>query len=572
MHLAVSNQAHNIDFESLFRDAPSLYLLLDPGFVIMDVNNAYLRATMTQREAIVGRNVFDVFPDNPDDPGATGARNLRLSLNRVLKNKAADTMAVQKYDIRKAGSAGDAFEERYWSPVNAPMLDAAGNVRYILHRVEDVTDFVRLKREKAAQDIADGKIPASHVDAEIYIRAQEIQAASRQMETDKKRLEQELWQAQKMEALGQLTGGMAHDFNNLLSIIVGNLDMMEDRLPPDIEDNRLAAVNAVTRGAELVRALLAFSRQQPLNPTVINVNGHITNLTKLLRRVLGETIELHTRFREDTGGICIDAAQLESALTNLAINARDAMPKGGHLTFSTGNVTLDEDYVRLNPEVTPGDYVAIEVTDTGTGIPPEILTRVFEPFFTTKGVGKGTGLGLAMVYGFIKQSHGHIKIYSEVGHGTSIKLYIPRHGGKAAAPDEKDNTRVRRGQGETILVVEDNESVRHMVKQQLHDLGYKVIEATNGAQAIQIIDAGTVFDLLFSDVVMPGQVSGFDVARHAVTVRPGCPVLLTSGFPGAALENQPAASAGPLPSILGKPYRKRELAEKIRDMLECKLP
>ncbi len=554
------------DFQTLFESAPVLYLVLKPDFTMVAVSDAYLRATKTKRGDIIGRNLFDVFPDNPDDPAATGTHNLRLSLARVLQKKTADTMAVQKYDIRKPDAEGNGFEERYWSPVNAPVLGGDGQVLYIIHRVEDVTEFVRLKQQKAADDMAAGRELDPRMDTEIYLRAQEIQEKNRKIEAERLRLEQELWQAQKMEALGQLTGGMAHDFNNLLDIVIANLDMMEDKVTREVEEYRTSAINAVMRGTELVRSLLAFSRQQPLNPVVIDVNEHVTKLAKLLQRVLGEPVELIMRLDQDVWPTRVDPVQLESALTNMAINARDAMPKGGHLIFSTRNIVLDEDYASQNLEVTPGSYACIDVTDTGAGMDAEILARVFEPFFTTKEIGKGTGLGLAMVYGFIKQSSGHIKIYSEVNHGTSIKLYLPRYEGDGKKADIKPETKSGGG-NETILVVEDNLEVRRMTVKQLRDLGYETLEAVNGQEAVEIINNKTPFDMLFSDVVMPGELSGFDVARYALEQRSGLPILLTSGFPGAVMEDKQEVMPGVRLELLSKPYRKSDLARKVREVM-----
>lgn len=546
-----------IDFQILFESLPGLYLILAPDFTIAAVSNDYLNATKTIRKDIIGRGIFDVFPDNPDDPNATGTHNLRASLERVLRYKKADTMAVQKYDILRPESEGGGFEERYWSPINSPLLSKENTVLYIIHRVEDVTEFVRLKQEKTA-----GKSTDYTDDVEIYLRAQEIQETSR-------RLEQELWQAQKMEVIGQLSGGMAHDFNNLLGIILGNLEMMETLPSPHKEECRQSAIRAVDRGAELVKALLAFSRQQPLNPMVIHVNEHLADHGKLLKRVLGESIELAMHLEPDTWAVHIDPTQLESAITNLAVNARDAMPKGGRLTFNVGNNFLEDDYVSQNQGVIPGPYVCIEVTDTGSGMPPEVLFRVFEPFFTTKEKDRGTGLGLAMVYGFVKQSKGHIKIYSEVGHGTTVKIYLPRYEGtKQASAPKTEALPVAASRNETILVIEDNQDVRQMVLHQLQDLGYKTIEATNGPEAMKMIEDNIPFDLLFTDIIMPGGVSGFDVARFALERRPKLPVLLTSGFPGAVTEDQQEVRPGTRLELLSKPYRKSVLARQLRDMLD----
>lgn len=558
-----------LDFKLLFESQPSLCLVLKPDFTILGVTESYLRATMTERDKILGRGIFDVFPDNPDDPKADGVRNLRASLERVLRDRKPDTMAVQKYDIRKKGEEG--FEERYWSPLNAPVLGERGEVLYIIHRAEDVTEFVRLKQEKAAREAAEigGPIPQD-VDAEIYLRAQEIQERSRRLEEERMQLERELWQSQKMESLGQLTGGMAHDFNNILGLIIGNLDMMEDKVAPEAEELRQSSIQAVTRGADLIRALLAFSRQQPLNPSVFNANDRLNSLAKLLQRTLGEQITLEVKTGEDLWPVQVDAVQLDAAITNLAINARDAMSKGGKLTITTTNVILDEEYVEENRDVLPGPYVCVEVTDNGCGISPEVLARVFEPFFTTKEPGKGTGLGLAMVYGFIKQSKGHIKIYSEPGYGTSIRLYLPQYMGPYLAAENKVEGAPAVGGSERILVVEDNPDMRLTAIRQMESLGYSVVAAANGREAIDLIGNGVSYDLLCSDVVMPGNISGFDVARASLSRYPNIPVLLTSGFPGAAMEEQREVLPGHTLELLSKPYRKNDLAKKLREMLDKK--
>jgi PAS domain S-box-containing protein len=387
--------------------------------------------------------------------------------------------------------------------------------------------------------------------------------------TDKRSLETQLYHSQKMEAMGQLTGGVAHDFNNLLGVAIGNLDLMEGMTTPEGEPLRVAALGAMIRGSDLVKALLAFSRRQPLQPKRVNVNDNLKHVVGMLRRTIGEEIEIRFTEGDALWPALIDITQLESAVTNLCINARDAMPKGGRLLINTNNVTLDDDYVSQNPESISGNYVCVEVTDTGTGMTPEVIEKAFEPFFTTKEKGKGTGLGLSQVYGFIKQSGGHVKIYSEVGLGTTIRLYLPRADANTDAASETIlDALPLPGQGETILVVEDNHELRDMAVMQLKSLGYHVLEAANGNDALTIMNTTTGIDLLFSDVVMPGGLSGFDVARKAHAKYPKLSVLLTSGFPGnmagdEGQELEPGFSV----ELLGKPYRKNELARKIRETL-----
>jgi len=381
--------------------------------------------------------------------------------------------------------------------------------------------------------------------------------------------EERLRRAQRLEAIGQLTGGIAHDFNNLLTVVIGNLDLLHGRLGADAKAAAFAetALNAALRGAALTHQLLAFARRQPLDAKVIDINARVAAVMALLQRTLGEQIEIATALAPDLWTALADPTQLESALVNLAINARDAMPGGGRLLIETENKQIDENYVAKNFDAAPGDYVMLSVSDTGTGMPAEIVARVFEPFFTTKPAGEGTGLGLSMVYGFVKQSQGHVQIYSEVGHGTSVRLYLPRAHKDADAAVEPSPTALPMARAnERILAVEDNPDVRKVVVAQLDELGYRVIEAANGEAAIEIIENGEAFDLLFTDVVMPGGMNGYDLARAARRLRPGIKVLLTSGFPKAP--GHSASGADEFRHLLIKPYRRAELAAKIRAVLD----
>jgi len=388
--------------------------------------------------------------------------------------------------------------------------------------------------------------------------------------TERMAAEERLRRAQRLEAVGHLTGGIAHDFNNLLALIIGNIELMFDEpgVSAPILDYGRAALHAAQRGAELTRGLLAFARKQPLEPRVVDVNALIGNLATLLGRTLGQNIEVTFSGAPDLWHTFVDPANLESAVANLAVNARDAMPDGGRLMIESRNETLDRDYVDENPEAEPGDYVGVTVTDTGSGMPPEVLSRIFEPFFTTKETGKGTGLGLSMAFGFVKQSGGHIKAYSEVGHGTSFRLYLPRAKGQgiaeptpAAVEKLPQSTRHER-----ILVVEDNPGIRQIVVIQLAKLGYRPVEADGPETALKIIDGGAPVDLLFTDVIMLGDMSGHALAREAVARRPGLKVLLTSGFPGAAFAHDPTAAGHH--AFLLKPYRIQDLGKKIRALLE----
>jgi PAS domain S-box-containing protein len=384
--------------------------------------------------------------------------------------------------------------------------------------------------------------------------------------TDRKKLEGQLQQAQKMEAIGNLTGGMAHDFNNLLGIIIGNLDLLKDQKSGDPDSNELVgeALDAGLRGADLTRRLLAFARRQPLQPTRIAVNELIATIIKLLGRTLGEQIQISLDLDPDTWPIVADPAQLESTLTNLATNARDAMPRGGQLTIVTGNRYLDEDYAALHAEVQPGEYAVIEISDTGTGMPPDIVTRIFEPFYTTKEQGKGTGLGLSMVFGFMKQSGGHINVYSEVGIGTTFRLYLPRAKGVDPDGGVAVSAATLRGSGETVLAVEDNASLRRVVVRQLTELGYRVLEAEDAATAFRVLE-GEQVDLLFTDVVMPGGTNGYEIAFAVQARWPAIKVVLTSGFPEHKINGTLGA---PNLRLLSKPYRRDDLARLIREVFD----
>jgi signal transduction histidine kinase/CheY-like chemotaxis protein len=375
--------------------------------------------------------------------------------------------------------------------------------------------------------------------------------------TQAKETERQLRQAQKMDAVGQLTGGIAHDFNNILTVITGTIEILSDAVAHDPRLVEIAVMidQAAQRGAELTQHLLAFSRKQPLIARDTDVNALVTEATKLLRPSLGEQIEIEAALEEDCWPALVDPAQLTAALLNLAVNARDAMAGGGKLTLESGNVILDEAYAQAHGDVTPGPYAMIAVSDTGHGIPAAIRDKVFEPFFTTKDVGKGTGLGLSMVYGFIKQSGGHIKIYSEEGHGEQADWLA-----EILPPKTVEGGR------ETILLVEDDRLVRNYVAGQLQTLGYTTIIASDGASALTEIDREQHIDLLFTDMILPGRMNGRQIADEAVKRRPGLRVVYTSGYTENAIVHHGRLDAGVL--LLTKPYRKSDLALMIRRALD----
>lgn len=380
-------------------------------------------------------------------------------------------------------------------------------------------------------------------------------------------LEEQLRQSQRLESVGQLTGGVAHDFNNLLTVILGNAELLTEQLPQGERMHKLADMTrkAALRGAELTHRLLAFARRQALEPRVVGVNDLVENMNNMLRRTLLENIDIEVIESADVWQAFADPGQLEAALLNLSLNAKDAMPGGGRLTIETANVELDEDYAAQNSEVAPGRYVMIAVSDTGCGIDPENLERVFDPFFTTKEKGKGTGLGLSMAYGFAKQSRGHIKIYSEPGQGTTVKLYLPRatRPGESPAAVRGDDTDLTGH--EKVLVVEDNELVRAHAENQLSEYGYEVLTASNGPEAIEVIRNNDDIDLLFTDVIMSGGMNGRDLAEMASRIRPRLKILYTSGYTENAIVHHGRLDRGV--HLLQKPYQRRDLAKKVRVVL-----
>jgi PAS domain S-box-containing protein len=374
--------------------------------------------------------------------------------------------------------------------------------------------------------------------------------------------ERKLHQSQKLDAIGKLTGGVAHDFNNMLTVIAGTTETLVTELGDRADLQAVAAMihQAADRCTELIKHLLAFARKQPLQPRNVDINETIRDMGKLLRPTLGEQIEIESILENRISTVCIDPSQLANALLNLAINARDAMPNGGKLILETANVVLDEAYALINPDVRPGAYAMIAVSDTGTGMSPEVRDKVFEPFFTTKETGRGTGLGLSMVYGFVKQSGGHIKVYSEQGHGTTIRLYLPIAIGRVDVAVAR--VEPAQGAGETILVVEDDELVRGFVIAQLHSLGYRTLAAADSRAALAYLERGQPFEVLFTDIVMPGGMTGRELADEVTRRRPGTKVLYTSGYTENAIVHHGRLDPGVM--LLSKPYLKSELSSMVR--------
>jgi signal transduction histidine kinase/CheY-like chemotaxis protein len=433
-----------------------------------------------------------------------------------------------------------------------------------------ITRMTAMAQQLAAGDLGariEPPLPSGELGALMGVMNRTAESLQSQHE-DIAQLNSRLMQSQRMEAIGQLTGGVAHDFNNLLTVVLGNADLLVEMSADDPMRRQLAEMigTAAQRGAALTQQLLAFARKQPLDPSVVDVNQRVAALDPMLRRTLGEHIEIELVRGAGLWPAMVDPAQLENALLNLCLNARDAMPGGGKLTLETANVALDQRYADQHADVAPGQYVMLAISDTGSGIPAELLSRVFEPFFTTKEKGRGTGLGLAMVYGFAKQSAGHVSIYSEPGHGSTVKLYLPRaQGARVQAAESELAEPAIRGGAETVLVVEDDEPVRQLACHELRALGYRVLDAACGADALRIVEGDEPIDLLFTDVVMPGGMSGRQLADAARGVRSGLRVLYTSGYTENAIVHHGRLDPGVM--LLPKPYRRADLARAVRTAL-----
>jgi len=497
----------NEALEAIISSAPVAIYTLDTDERVTSWNSAAEAIFGFAEGEVLGRRLSTIPPENQEQFRAIVARAIRGEVLRDL-------------DVLRQSKDGRQLQIRLSA---APLYDRADGLRGVLYIAEDVTEHRNVQRQ------------LSH--------------------------------AQKMEAIGQLTGGLAHDFNNLLTVVIGNLELLEDYSKENavaLEAARRAS-EASMRGAQLTRQLLAFSRKQALSPKAIDLNVVVTETAALLQRTIGESIELEVRCSTGIWPAQADRSQVESALANFVINARDAMPSGGRLVIETGNAHLDADYAAENSEVASGDYVMMAVADNGTGIAPEVLERVFEPFFTTKEADKGTGLGLSMVYGFAKQSGGHVKIYSEVGHGTMVRLYLPRAtAGEAVIEQEPAGTSTLAVKGRMILVVEDKGDVREIAVRELVRVGYRVLQADNPLAALAILDQTEGIDVLFTDVIMPGGMTGVDLAREARKHRPGLRVLYTSGFSDALADT---GHRGRKEALLTKPYRRQELAAKLSELL-----
>ena len=535
----------------LFEQAPSFKALLQgPEHRFELANTAYLQ--LVGHRQVIGLTVREALPE-------IAGQGFCDLLDGVYETGIPFVGSNLRAQLQRAPAAP--LEERFLSLVYQPVFNADGVVEGIFVDGYDVTHQHRA--ESALQSLNET------LEQRVTLRTTELADALRKLQhesAEREVAQTALRQAQRMESLGQLTGGVAHDFNNLLQVISGNLQLLRREVAGNerAEKRVQSAIGGVTRGAKLASQLLAFGRRQPLEPKVIDIGRFIKGMDDMLRRALGEEIELETVVSGGLWNMLVDPGQIENAILNLGINARDAMPGGGKLTIEAGNALLDDEYARLHDDVQPGQYVLVGVTDTGTGIPVELLERVFEPFFSTKPAGKSTGLGLSMVYGFIKQSGGHVMINSEPGQGTTIKLYLPRvHQAEDALPDETAAPVC--GGTETVLVVEDDDAVRETAVGLLSDLGYRVLKAREAMGALSVIESGVPIDVLFTDVVMPGPLRSPELARKARERLPRLAVLFTSGYTENAIVHGGRLDRGV--ELLSKPYTREALARKIRHVL-----
>ncbi|MDE1157108.1 MAG: response regulator [Neorhizobium sp.] len=492
---------------------------------------------------------------HPDDRGA--------SVLSWQDSVAAKSTYVHEHRVRRHDD-----EYRTFAIRAVPILTAGGEIDEWVGVHTDITE--QRAAEAALQD------HAANLERQVRhrLRAEEqlrqlnegLEARVETEIAERRHAERALQQAQKMESIGQLTGGVAHDFNNLLQVVSGNLQLLSKHVAGNerAEQHVANALAGVNRGAKLASQLLAFGRRQALEPRVINIGRLIAGMDDLLRRSLGEAVEVETIAGGGLWNTYADPTQVENVLLNLSINARDAMEGSGRLTIEVGNAFLDQDYARSHAEVEPGQYVMLAVTDTGSGMTPQVLEKVFEPFFSTKPEGKGTGLGLSMVYGFVKQSGGHVKLYSEIGQGTTVKIYLPR-----SAADEDREVTIQSGPvvggTETVLVVEDDEQVRSTVVETLADLGYRVLTAKDAQAGLNVVESGLPIDVIFTDVVMPGPLKSREMARRAKERLPNLAVLFTSGYTENSIVHGGKLDAGV--ELLSKPYTREALARRLRHVI-----
>lgn len=501
------------DYRAMFESAPELYLVLDTNFNVVAATDLYLKTTAGKRDEIQGRNLFDLAQKNSHVLSAS----LRTSLEKVIKSKKRDVMPIFK------------FGEKQWRIRNLPIIGNDDQVKYIVHYEEDVSDLMNPENK----------------------------------ETDKD--SEKLRQSQRMEAMGQLAGGVAHDFNNMLAVIIMNCEVMlgSDGLGEGARKGFEQIKRTGERAAALTRQLLSFSRKHVLQPRALNLNTVISETENMLRHLLKEDISITTSLSKDLGNTMADPGQIEQIILNLVVNARDAMPKGGAIAIETSNTFLDENSSKGNPRAEPGPYVLLAIRDSGEGMHPETLGRIFEPFFTTKGEGKGTGLGLATVYGIVTQNKGTIWVHSELGRGTVFKIFLPLVQDAIQIQVKTEMKPDQPLQGtQTILVVEDQEELRELICDILKANGYKVLEAENGKKALEVVSKNIGgIELIITDVVMP-EMGGRALAKHLAELKKEIKLLYLSGYSGDTLADYDISETHP--HFLEKPFTRMALLQKIK--------
>jgi PAS domain S-box-containing protein len=536
--------------EDLFENAPCGYLSTESDGRIVRVNQTFLTWTGFSKDELLQRRFQDL---------------LNIAGKIYFETHFSPLLRMQGYFNEVA------LDLKHKDGTALPVLVNAverrgddGKLRFIRITVFNASDRRRYERE-----LLEARNRAERAGAELSALNQTLEARIAEAVEERLRAEDALRQAQKMEAVGQLTGGIAHDFNNMLAVVLSGLSLVERRLARgdhDIDKYLAAAKDGASRAAALTQRLLAFSRQQPLSPEPLDANQMVSQMSEILRRTLGETLRLETVLAGGLWKTHADVNQLENAIINLAVNGRDAMPEGGRLTIETANCHLDEAY-GAEHAMPPGQYVMVAVSDTGSGMSADVTAKAFDPFFTTKGVGKGTGLGLSQVFGFVKQSGGHVKIYSEPGQGTTVKIYLPRFYGEAQPGGRAPSRRLAPGtEGETILLVEDDDQVRALTAQMLRDLGYGVAETGRGAEALRHLGSHPQTMLLLTDVVMP-DMNGRELAEHATRMMPQLKVLFTTGYTRNAIVHNGVLDPGV--ALLAKPATMEQLAAKVREVLDA---
>lgn len=545
------------DYEDLFENAPCGYLLLDATGAISNANNTFSSWHGAPKAELHGRKFSDL---------------LNIAGKIYYETHFAPLLRMQGFFNEVALEIARLDGTTFPVLVNAVERRDADQ-KLLFSRI---TIFNAPDRRRYERELLDARAEAIAANKKLRELNTELEVKVEDAVATRLKAEEVLRRSQKMEAIGQLTGGVAHDFNNLLTVIMGGLESIGRQmalLPDGVEARRIRrsvdmAAHGAKRAATLTSRLLAFSRQQPLDPRAIEINRVLSGLADLLQRTLGENVQLETVSAAGLWRAMADPAELENALINLAVNARDAMPEGGKLSIETENAFLSEEYVQeISEPVAAGQYVLLAVSDTGTGMSPEVIEKVFEPFFTTKAAGEGTGLGLSQVYGFVRQTGGHVRIYSEVGQGTTVKLYLPR-------ATEVDLTRAEEheikltadGGAETILVVEDDDHLRAYTTGALIELGYKVLSASDGRAALNLVQSTDKLDLLFTDVVLSGGMNGRELAREAERQRPGLKVIFTTGYTRNAIVHH--GRLDPDVELISKPFTFGALASKVRTVLD----